>query len=102
MRVQRQNVTLATITFQNYFRMYEKLAGMTGTAKTEEEEFQRIYNLEVVVIPTNRDDGPRRLAPISSIKNEKSANSTRSIDEIAKTERGGPPGAGRHHLGRNI
>jgi preprotein translocase subunit SecA len=60
-RVQRQNVTLATITFQNYFRMYEKLAGMTGTAKTEEEEFQRIYNLEVVTIPTNkptiRDDG---------------------------------------------
>ncbi|MEZ4623997.1 MAG: preprotein translocase subunit SecA [Thermomicrobiales bacterium] len=60
-RVQRQNVTLATVTFQNYFRMYEKLAGMTGTAKTEEEEFQRIYNLEVVTIPTNkpaiRDDG---------------------------------------------
>ncbi|MCC6705254.1 MAG: preprotein translocase subunit SecA [Thermomicrobiales bacterium] len=60
-RVQRQNVTLATITFQNYFRMYEKLAGMTGTAKTEEEEFQRIYDLEVVTIPTNkptvRDDG---------------------------------------------
>ena len=44
-RVQRQNVTMATITFQNYFRMYDKLAGMTGTAKTEEEEFLRIYNL---------------------------------------------------------
>jgi preprotein translocase subunit SecA len=59
-RVRRQNVTLATITFQNYFRMYEKLAGMTGTAKTEAEEFRRIYNLDVVVIPTNmpmiRDD----------------------------------------------
>jgi len=55
LRVRRQNVTMATITFQNYFRMYEKLAGMTGTAKTEEEEFQRIYNLEVVTIPTNRD-----------------------------------------------
>jgi preprotein translocase subunit SecA len=54
-RVRRQNVTMATITFQNYFRMYDKLAGMTGTAKTEEEEFQRIYNLEVVTIPTNRD-----------------------------------------------
>ncbi|MGH2548348.1 MAG: preprotein translocase subunit SecA, partial [Thermomicrobiales bacterium] len=53
-RVQRQNVTLATITFQNYFRMYEKLSGMTGTAKTEEEEFQRIYDLEVITIPTNR------------------------------------------------
>ncbi|MDQ3467622.1 MAG: preprotein translocase subunit SecA [Chloroflexota bacterium] len=54
-RVRRQNVTMATITFQNYFRMYEKLAGMTGTAMTEAEEFRRIYNLEVVVIQTNRD-----------------------------------------------
>ena len=53
-RVRRQNVTLATITFQNYFRMYEKLAGMTGTAKTEAEEFRRIYALDVVVIPTNK------------------------------------------------
>ncbi len=53
-RVRRQNVTMATITFQNYFRMYDKLAGMTGTAKTEAEEFARIYNLEVVSIPTNR------------------------------------------------
>jgi preprotein translocase subunit SecA len=53
-RVRRQNVTLATITFQNYFRMYDKLAGMTGTAKTEAEEFRRIYNLDVVVIPTNK------------------------------------------------
>jgi preprotein translocase subunit SecA len=53
-RVRRENVTLATITFQNYFRMYEKLAGMTGTAETEAEEFAAIYNLEVVPIPTNR------------------------------------------------
>lgn len=53
-RVQRESLTLATITFQNYFRMYHKLAGMTGTAKTEEEEFNKIYNLDVVVIPTNR------------------------------------------------
>ena len=53
-RVRRQNVTMATITFQNYFRMYEKLAGMTGTAKTEAEEFLRIYNLDVVSIPTHR------------------------------------------------
>ncbi|MDY6918456.1 MAG: preprotein translocase subunit SecA, partial [Chloroflexota bacterium] len=51
--VQRENVTLATITFQNYFRMYEKLAGMTGTAVTEAEEFHKIYGLEVVVVPTN-------------------------------------------------
>lgn len=53
-KVQRESLTLATITFQNYFRMYHKLAGMTGTAKTEEEEFSKIYNLDVIVIPTNR------------------------------------------------
>ncbi len=52
-KVRRQNVTMATITFQNYFRMYNKLAGMTGTAETESEEFYRIYSLPVVVIPTN-------------------------------------------------
>ncbi|MEY4388792.1 MAG: hypothetical protein RLZZ432_511, partial [Chloroflexota bacterium] len=54
LRVQRESVTLATITFQNYFRLYEKLAGMTGTAMTEAEEFSKIYSLEVVAIPTHR------------------------------------------------
>ena len=53
MRIQEENVTLATITLQNYFRLYEKLAGMTGTAKTEEKEFVEIYDLHVVEIPTN-------------------------------------------------
>src|SRR3954465_4134157 len=53
-KIQRENQTLATITFQNYFRMYKKLAGMTGTAETEAAEFQKIYNLDVVVIPPNR------------------------------------------------
>jgi len=52
--VQPENQTLASITFQNYFRLYEKLAGMTGTADTEAEEFQKIYNLEVVIVPTNK------------------------------------------------
>ena len=52
-RIQEENQTLATITLQNYFRLYEKLAGMTGTAKTEEKEFVEIYNLHVVEIPTN-------------------------------------------------
>ena len=51
--IQNESMTMATITFQNYFRMYEKLAGMTGTAKTEEEEFRNIYNMKVIVIPTN-------------------------------------------------
>ncbi len=53
-KIQKENKTLATITFQNYFRMYRKLSGMTGTALTEEEEFREIYNLDVVEIPTNR------------------------------------------------
>jgi preprotein translocase subunit SecA len=53
-KIERENQTLATVTFQNYFRMYKKLAGMTGTAETEAEEFYKIYKLEVNVIPTNR------------------------------------------------
>ena len=53
-KIQRESVTMATITFQNYFRLYEKLAGMTGTATTEAEEFHEIYKLEVVVVPTNK------------------------------------------------
>ena len=53
-KIERENQTLATITFQNYFRMYDKLAGMTGTAETEAPEFHKIYGLEVVVVPTHR------------------------------------------------
>ncbi|MFC1958533.1 preprotein translocase subunit SecA [Chloroflexota bacterium] len=64
-KVQRESMTFATVTFQNYFRMYTKLAGMTGTALTEAEEFHKIYKLEVVVIPTNkpmiRQDFPDRI-----------------------------------------
>ena len=77
LRVQRESRTLATITFQNYFRLYDKLAGMTGTAMTEAEEFHKIYNLEVVAIPTHRpmirDDyaGPR-------LQERDAASSTRS------------------------
>ncbi len=78
-RVQQETVTQATITFQNYFRMYDKLAGMTGTAETEAEEFATIYNLEVVVIPTNRpmvrDDFPDQvyrseMAKFNAVANE--------------------------------
>ncbi|HHW36033.1 MAG TPA: preprotein translocase subunit SecA [Bacillales bacterium] len=54
LKIQNESMTLATTTFQNYFRMYEKLSGMTGTAKTEEEEFRNIYNMNVIVVPTNR------------------------------------------------
>ena len=62
LQIQNERMTLASMTFQNYFRMYKKLAGMTGTAKTEEEEFRNIYNMDVIVIPTNkpviREDKP--------------------------------------------
>jgi len=61
-QIRRENLTLATITFQNFFRMYDKLAGMTGTALTEAEEFEKIYNLEVVAIPTN--------VPVARIDNQ--------------------------------
>ncbi|MFA6074501.1 MAG: preprotein translocase subunit SecA [Negativicutes bacterium] len=54
-KIQRENQTLASTTFQNYFRIYNKLSGMTGTAKTEEQEFRKIYGLDVIVIPTHRD-----------------------------------------------
>jgi len=53
-KIERENQTLATITFQNYFRMFKKLSGMTGTAETEATEFDNIYKLEVIVIPTNK------------------------------------------------
>jgi preprotein translocase subunit SecA len=62
--VQNESMTLATITFQNYFRMYRKLAGMTGTAKTEEEEFKKIYGLDVIQIPTNRPNVRKDLADV--------------------------------------
>jgi preprotein translocase subunit SecA len=62
LQIQNESMTLASITFQNYFRMYNKLSGMTGTAKTEEEEFRNIYNMDVIAIPTNkpiiREDKP--------------------------------------------
>ncbi|WKA49991.1 preprotein translocase subunit SecA [Planococcus liqunii] len=54
LEIQNESMTMATITFQNFFRMYEKLSGMTGTAKTEEEEFRNIYNMNVIAIPTNK------------------------------------------------
>ena len=89
LHVQRESVTLATITFQNYFRLYDKLAGMTGTAMTEAEEFHKIYTLEVVAIPTHmpmiRDDETDLV-----YRNEGSKfNSV--IDEIAEMQEAGRP-----------
>jgi len=71
--IQRESQTLATITFQNLFRMYNKLSGMTGTASTEAEEFGKIYNLEVVTIPTNRPD-VRKDLPDRIYRSEKGKN----------------------------
>src|SRR6476646_348645 len=88
-RVQRESVTLATITFQNYFRLYDKLAGMTGTAMTEAEEFHKIYTLEVVAIPTHmpmiRDDETDLV-----YRNEDSKLHS-VIDEVAEMNEAGRP-----------
>jgi len=70
LNIRSESKTLATITFQNYFRMYEKLSGMTGTAKTEESEFREIYNMDVVEIPTNKPINRQDLADVV-YKNEK-------------------------------
>jgi preprotein translocase subunit SecA len=88
-RIQRENVTLARITFQNYFRMYQKLAGMTGTAWTERDEFQKIYNLDVVVIPTHRPMIRKDQADLV-YKTEK-AKFDAVIDEIAELNAAGRP-----------
>lgn len=84
----RESQTLATITFQNYFRMYEKLAGMTGTAQTEAMEFQHIYNLEVVVIPTNEPLIRRNFADvIYKTGREKFGAIVEEIEELYKEGR---------------
>ena len=88
-KVERENKTLATITFQNYFRMYHKLAGMTGTAKTEEAEFQSIYSLDVMEIPTNK--------PLMRVDNNDVIYGTERgkfnavVDEIVKVHATGQP-----------
>lgn len=73
-QIQRESLTLATVTFQNYFRLYNKLAGMTGTASTSAEEFHKVYKLDVMIIPTNeptvRDDLPDRIYKTASAKFE--------------------------------
>ncbi|MBI3745798.1 MAG: preprotein translocase subunit SecA, partial [Chloroflexi bacterium] len=89
LRVQRESVTLATITFQNYFRLYDKLAGMTGTAMTEAEEFHKIYNLEVVSIPTNRP--MIRADDTDLVYRTEDAKFRAVIDEIAEMEEAGRP-----------
>ncbi len=88
-RIEHESQTLATITFQNYFRMYEKLAGMTGTAATEEEEFRKIYKLDVIVVPTHMPM-IRRDMPDVVYKTEK-AKFKAVVDEIARRHKTGQP-----------
>ncbi|MBI4981879.1 MAG: preprotein translocase subunit SecA [Candidatus Omnitrophica bacterium] len=89
LKIERENQTLATVTFQNYFRMYEKLAGMTGTAFTEANEFKSIYSLDVVVIPTNRQL-VRENFPDRVFKTEKEKFSA-VVEEIAELYNQGKP-----------
>jgi len=88
-KVQKESMTLATITFQNFFRMYNKLSGMTGTAKTEEEEFQRIYNLEVVMVPTYRSVVRQDLA--DQVYRTQEAKFKALIEEITQAHKRGQP-----------
>ncbi|HLT57922.1 MAG TPA: preprotein translocase subunit SecA [Limnochordales bacterium] len=88
-KIERESQTLATITFQNYFRMYKKLAGMTGTAKTEEEEFRSIYGMDVVEIPTNK---PMIRVDYPDVVYKTEAAKFRAVvDEIEECHRRGQP-----------
>jgi preprotein translocase subunit SecA len=88
-QIRRENLTLATVTFQNFFRMYDKLAGMTGTAMTEAEEFEKIYNLEVVAIPTHVNS--RRGDQEDLIYGTEKAKFDAIIDEIRRRHDAGQP-----------
>ena len=88
-KVERENRTLATITFQNYFRMFKKLAGMTGTAKTEEQEFQAIYDLDVVEIPTNKPLARKDLNDIVYTNQKAKFNAV--VNEIVEVHKTGRP-----------
>ena len=99
-KIQEENVTLATITLQNYFRLYEKLAGMTGTAKTEEKEFVEIYNLHVVELPTNVDVA--REDNNDFIFKSKEGKFEAVMRDIKERYAKGTAGARRHHRGRDL
>lgn len=89
LEVQRESITLASITFQNYFRMYNKLAGMTGTAKTEEEEFRNIYGMDVMVIPTNKEIAREDRSDL--IYKTMQAKFNAVVEEISELHKSGQP-----------
>jgi preprotein translocase subunit SecA len=88
-KIARESKTLATITFQNYFRMYAKLSGMTGTALTEENEFREIYGLDVIVIPTHRQI--KRIDNTDLIYKNEKGKFNAIVEEIAETHKSGQP-----------
>jgi len=88
-KVERESKTLATITFQNYFRMYKKLSGMTGTAQTEEDEFRTIYNLDVIVIPTNKE--MRRIDHPDCVYKTEKGKFNAVINEVVECHKKGQP-----------
>ena len=90
-KIERENQTLATITFQNYFRMYEKLSGMTGTADTEAEEFDKIYKLDVVVIPTNRAAASAIEEPDTRLPDRSARSARRSSTRSSRSSSSGQP-----------
>jgi preprotein translocase subunit SecA len=98
-QIQAENQTLASITFQNYFRMYGKLAGMTGTADTEAYEFQEIYGLETVVIPPNR---PAAQGPARPRLQDHARKVRRRDQGHPRVPRARPAGAGGHHVDREL
>ena len=99
-RIERENQTLATITFQNYFRMYDKLAGMTGTAETEAEEFAKIYKLDVTVVPTNRRSSASTQPDVVYKTEREKFNAV--VEDIIARHRPGAAGAGGHGLHREV
>ena len=99
-QIQAENQTYASITFQNYFRMYGKLAGMTGTADTEAYEFQEIYRLETVVIPTHRP--MIRIDSQDKVYRTLKEKYTAIIDDIKDCVAARPAGAGRHDVDREL
>lgn len=88
-KIQRESKTLATITFQNYFRMYGKLSGMTGTALTEENEFREIYNLDVIVIPTNKP--VQRIDKSDMVYKNETGKYKAIVEEVVKSHEKGQP-----------
>ena len=99
-KIERENQTLATVTFQNYFRKYKKLSGMTGTADTEAEEFAKIYNLDVVVIPPEPPAHPHR-EPRSRVSH-RAREVGRDRHRDHRRAREGTAGAGRHRVDREV